>query len=285
VKKKTVAMGGASGLIGTYLSGYLQGYEILKISRQDFQMNNIKFAEKFRESDIIINLSGSPVIRRWTKKNRKDILDSRILTTRKLAYILDYNPERERMYLSASAIGIYNDEEMHTEVSSEWGKGFMADVVKKWETEARNLESPKTTVCLMRTGVVLARSGGMFAKLLPLFRVGFGARIGSGNQYFSWIHIEDLARAIAFIIKNKKGGIYNMTAPEYSTNREFTKKLGCILKKPARFVLPKVLFRLLYGQGAAVVTGGQAVIPSRLVKEGFLFNYQYLDKALEDIVN
>jgi uncharacterized protein (TIGR01777 family) len=189
------------------------------------------------------------------------------------------------MYLSASAIGIYDDKGIHTEDSTDWGKGFMAEVVKKWETEALKLESPKTTVCLLRTGVVLSSSGGMVAKLLPVFRVGLGARIGSGHQYFSWIHIKDLADAIDFIIRNNKSGIYNMTAPEYSTNREFTKLLAGVLQKPAPFVLPKILFRLLYGRGAAVVTGGQAVIPSRLVKEGFLFNYQYLDKAIVDIVN
>jgi NAD dependent epimerase/dehydratase family enzyme len=115
--------------------------------------------------------------------------------------------------------------------------------------------------------------------------MGLGARIGRGDQYFSWIHIKDLARAIEFIIKSKKGGVYNMTAPGYSTNREFTKSLGKKLKKPARFILPKILFKLLYGRGAAVVTGGQAVIPERLINEGFQFNFHFVDKALEDIVN
>jgi uncharacterized protein (TIGR01777 family) len=285
MKKKTIAIAGASGMIGTYLSGYLEGYEIMKINRLDFQMENEKFAEKFREADIIINLSGSTVIRRWTKKNRKEILDSRILTTRKLGCLPDYNPHRERIYLSASAIGIYDDKVVHNEDSNDWGKGFMTEIVKKWEAEARRLESPETTVCLMRTGVVLSPTGGMMAKLLPVFRMGLGARIGSGHQFFSWIHIMDLARAIDFIIRNRKSGVYNMTAPEYSTNREFTKILAGVLQKTAPFVLPKVLFRLLYGRGAEVVTGGQAVIPSRLVKEGFLFKFQYLDNAMEDIVN
>ncbi|MCK5462192.1 MAG: TIGR01777 family oxidoreductase [Bacteroidales bacterium] len=285
MKKKTVAIAGSSGLIGSYLSSYLQGYEILKINRQDFKLEDKKIAEKFREADIIINLAGSTVIRRWAKKNRKEILDSRILTTRKLGSIMDYYPERERIYLSASAIGIYNDEDIHTEESTDWGKGFMAEVVNKWETEVRNIENKRTTVCLMRIGVVLAHSSGMLARLLPIFRMGLGARIGSGDQYFSWIHINDLARAIDFIISRKKGGVYNMTAPEYSTNREFTMSISSKLKKPARFILPKVLLRLLYGRGADVVTGGQAVIPERLIKEGFQFNYHYVDKALEDIVN
>lgn len=285
MKRKSIAIAGSSGLIGSYLSEYLKEYEILKINRKDFQLEDKKFARKFREADIIINLAGSPVIRRWTKRNRKEILESRILTTRKLSNIMVFYPERERMYLSASAIGIYNDEVVHTEDSADWGKGFMTEVVKKWETEVRNIESQKTTIGFMRTGVVLAPSGGMLAKLLPLFRMGLGARIGRGDQYFSWIHIKDLARAIEFIISSKNGGVYNMTAPGYSTNREFTKSLGSKIKKPARLIIPKVLFRLLYGRGAAVVTGGQAVIPRRLIEEGFQFNYHDVDKALEDIVN
>jgi uncharacterized protein (TIGR01777 family) len=285
VKKKTVAIAGSTGLIGSYLMDFLKGYEIVKISRQDLQLGEQEFAEKFREADIIINLAGASVLRRWTNKNRKEILESRILTTRKLGSIVDYYPERGRMYLSASAIGVYNNIDIHTEYSNDWGTGFMAEVVKKWENEVSNIDSHGTNVCLMRIGVVLAHSGGILAKLLPIFRIGLGARIGSGDQYFSWIHINDLARAIEFIFSSRNGGVYNMTAPGYSTNREFTRLLGRQLKKPARFILPKLLFRMLYGKGAAVVTGGQAVVPERLVKEGFQFDYHYVDKALEDIVN
>ena len=125
MKKKTVAMAGASGLIGTYLSGYLQEYELLKISRNDMHLMDEEFAEKYRESDIVINLSGAPVNRRWTDRNRKEILDSRILTTRKLGCIMEYNRDRERLYLSASAIGIYNGEDIHTEDSAAWGRGLI----------------------------------------------------------------------------------------------------------------------------------------------------------------
>jgi NAD dependent epimerase/dehydratase family enzyme len=146
VKKKTVAIAGSTGLIGTYISGFLKEYAILKISRQDLNLRDKEFAEKFSEADIIINLAGSKIIRRWTNKNRKEIMDSRIMTTRKLGSIVKYYPERVRMYLSASAIGIYNDEDIHTEESTAWGKGFMAEVVQKWETEVSNIESQRTTV-------------------------------------------------------------------------------------------------------------------------------------------
>jgi len=278
-------MAGASGLIGTYLSGYLRVYNLLIISRNDLKLEDGKFAEKFKEADIIINLSGSPVIQRWTRKNRNEILNSRVRTTGKLGCIMEYHPDRERLYLSASAIGVYNDEDTHTEESNAWGKGFMTEVVKEWEAEVRKLESKITKVCIMRTGVVLAAEGGMLARLIPLFRKGLGARIGRGDQYFSWIHIRDVAMAMVFLLENKKTGIYNMTAPGYCTNREFTRLLGYAVNKPAWFMIPKIMFSLLYGRGAAVVTGGQAVVPARLIKDGYRFKYQYLDKALEDIVN
>jgi uncharacterized protein (TIGR01777 family) len=215
----------------------------------------------------------------------KEILDSRILTTRKLGSIMAYNDDRERLFVSASAIGIYNDEDLHTEDSHAWSNGFMAEVVQRWEAEVQSLESPQTQVCIMRMGIVLSADGGMLAKLLPFFRMGLGACIGKGDQYFSWIHINDLARAIVFIIENRKTGIYNMTAPGFCTNKEFTKSLGYMLKRPARLILPKILLRIVYGSAAILVTGGQAVVPERMVKDGFQFNYHFIDKALEDIVN
>lgn len=278
-------MAGASGLIGTYLTGFLNEYDLLKISRHDFQLNDQAFADKYKGADIIINMSGAPVIKRWNKRNRKEILNSRILTTRKLGSIMDLHPEKERFYLSGSAIGIYDDKVIHSEASSAWGQGFMTEIVQKWEAEVHKLKSSKIKVCILRTGVVLAAEGGMIARLLPIFSIGLGARIGKGKQYFSWIHIEDLARAIVFLIEKESEGIYNMTAPGFCSNKEFTASLGLKLGKPARLMIPKILFMLIYGRAAAIVTGGQAVIPERLTKDGFCFTYPYIDQALEDIVN
>jgi uncharacterized protein (TIGR01777 family) len=285
VKKKTVAIAGASGHIGTYLLGYLHGYEILKINRQDFLLSNEVFAQKYCDAEFIINLTGAPIIRRWTKKNKKEILESRIFTTQKLACIIEHCPDRKRLILSASAIAIYNDKDVHTDNSHAWGTGFMAKVVQKWEKQAQKLESKDTKICIMRLGVVLSGSGGILGRLLPLFRIGLGAKIGRGHQYFSWIHIEDLAGIIARIIKNQSHGIYNMTAPGYCTNKDFTKALGKAVKKRVFLIVPKFILRMLYGGGAVVVTGGQAVIPERLIKEGYRFSYPTVEMALEDIVN
>lgn len=282
---KTVAMAGATGMIGSYLSGHLKGYKIMPISRKDFLLEEEEFAHKYRKADIIINLSGAPIIRRWTKKNRQKILNSRIMTTRKLGCIMEHDNKRERMYLSASGIGIYNDIDVHTEDSTAWGKGFMAELVKQWEKEVHRLESTKTTICIMRLGVVLSKKGGMLERLLPFFKWGLGARIGSGKQYFSWVHIKDLGRAISHILENKQQGIYNFTAPGYCNNRHFTKMLGTAVRKPAILAIPKIVFRLIYGRAAMLITGGQAVMPNRLIKEGFIFDYQDIDKALRDLVD
>jgi NAD dependent epimerase/dehydratase family enzyme len=119
---------------------------------------------------------------------------------------------------------------------------------------------------------------------MPLFSLGLGARIGDGKQFLSWIHIEDLARAVAYIMEGKKGGIYNLTAPGYCNNRVFTAKLAGSLQKHARLVVPKIVFRIIYGRRAAIITGGQAVIPDRLINEGFSFKYPNIEDALADIV-
>ena len=282
---KIIAMAGASGLIGNYLSLFLKGFKIVKINRNDFLLNDETFAEKFGEADVIINLAGAPVIQRWTRRNKKEILDSRIGTTRKIKSIMLFAPEKPRYYISASAIGIYDDKEIHSEESTRWGEGYLAEVVKNWEKEAKQIASASTKVCLLRTGVVLSKSGGMMAKLLPFFRLGLGGRIGHGKQHLSWIHILDFCRAVEFIINDQKEGIYNMAAPELLNNREFTRNLARALKRPAPFVLPGIFIRMVYGSGASVLTGGQAVLPSRLIREGFTFEFPDINAALQDIVN
>jgi uncharacterized protein (TIGR01777 family) len=285
VKMKTIILAGASGMIGSCLFKYLDADKVIKVERKDFHMGDKEFAEKFREADIILNMSGSSIIRRWTPGNRKDILNSRIQTTQKLSSIITRFPERKRLYLTASAIGIYDDRNIHTENSENWSKGFIKDVVRLWEEEALSLASEKTKVTILRFGVVLSEEGGILARMLPVFRAGLGGRIGNGYQYLSWIHILDLARAVDFIINRNSGGIYNITSPGYCRNRDFTTTLARAVKRPALFALPSLGFRLIYGKGAAIITGGQAVIPERLMKEGFRFNYPDLESALATIVN
>ena len=272
-------------MIGTFLAEYMKSYEIMKIGREDFSLANDDFARKYLRSDVLINLSGAPVIRRWTKKNMQEIIESRIHTTRKLARIIKGDSGHKRLYISASAIGLYNDRDEHTEKSQKWGKGFMKEVVQAWEKEVRQLENQQTNICIIRIGIVLSPTGGMIKKLLPVFSLGMGARIGKGDQFFSWIHIEDLARAVTHIIEGSHAGVYNLTAPKYTTNRDLTNMLAGIMNKPALLAVPVFMLKLLYGRGAAAIIGGQAVIPERLINEGFRFLYPDLNEALKDIVD
>jgi uncharacterized protein (TIGR01777 family) len=285
VKKKTYILAGASGMIGSCLVKFLKADKVVKIDRDEFAMEDKEFAHKYREADVIINMTGSPIIRRWTDSTKKEILRSRIKPTQKLGSIVALYPERKRLYISASAIGIYDDQNVHGERSSAWGTGFMAEVVRLWEAEAWKLASQNTTISILRYGVVLSKNGGILPRMLPFFRAGLGGRIGHGNQYFSWIHISDLARAVEFIIMRNSSGVYNITAPGYCTNKEFTTMLARALKRPAILVLPGFMFKLIYGKGAAIITSGQAVLPERLLSEGFLFDYPDMESALATIVN
>ena len=285
MKRKNILVAGAGGLIGSAIAGHLAKHNILKAGREDFIKKDLVFVNEYDASDVIMNFSGTPVMQRWTSRSRKEIMDSRIGTTRKLGLILSMGEKKPRQYISASAIGIYSDEGTHDETSRNRGEGFMKDVVESWEEEAMKLEGPLSSVAILRLGVVLSRQGGIVKKLLPWFRMGLGARIGSGKQAFSWIHIEDLLRAVEYIMDGKKAGIYNLVSPGNCRNIDFTRQMGRALNKTSKLTVPSMALKLIYGKGAGLITGGQAVIPRRLIREGFEFKYKDLGSALDDIVN
>jgi uncharacterized protein (TIGR01777 family) len=213
------------------------------------------------------------------------MLESRIGTTEKLAAIMEFGEKKHRHYISASAIGIYPEKGSHNERSPERGTGFMSELVVKWEQAAMAIQDRNTVVTILRTGVVLSHTAGIMKRLLPFFRLGLGGKIAGGQQYFSWIHIEDMLNATSHIIETQGGGIYNMVSPGHCTNEGFAQILGDVLKKPALMRIPAFPLRLLYGNGASLVIGGQAAIPERLLNEGFNFKFPGLEEALRDIVN
>jgi uncharacterized protein (TIGR01777 family) len=285
MKKKTILIAGAGGLIGSAVAGRFDRYNIQRAGRKDFIKKDDAFIQRFESADVIMNFAGSPVLKRWNRKNRKEIIESRISTTRKIRLIMERGVRKQRQYISASAIGIYAEEGRHAEDSVNKGHGFLKEVVENWESEAMKLEGPDCSVCILRIGVVLSRHGGMLKKLMPFFRAGLGGRIGNGKQAFSWIHMEDLIRATEFIVDNGKSGIYNMVAPGTCNNFEFTKELGKTLHRPTIMVIPGLALRLIYGKAATMISGGQAVVPERLLREGFNFMYPDIGTALRDIVN
>jgi uncharacterized protein (TIGR01777 family) len=193
---------------------------------------------------------------------------------------------KPRLFINASAIGIYNPlGEIHTEESQDFSSGFVYDLTRQWEDTAMKSQSKNTKVLILRIGLVLSAEGGLLERLIPLFRWGLGGRIGNGRQAFSWIHIADLVRAIEFLIERNASGIFNMTAPGWTNNREMTKILARALHRPAIASVPKWALQLRYGRAAETIVSGPAVLPRNLMEKGFRFSYPELEPAIRDIVN
>jgi hypothetical protein len=278
-----IAIAGSTGFIAGELIKNLAEYEIIRLTRKDFLLNTKQLADKIKSANVVINLSGSPIIKRWTNANKKKIYNSRIETTSKLVNAITLL-ESDIHFISASAIGIYSDRGIHNEDSTSFSEGFIYKVIKDWEQEALKLPDYPNHLTIIRTGVVLARDSGLLKKLMPFFNLYLGGRIGTGNQYMSFIHIDDLVSAIKFIIHFRLTGIVNLTAPHFITNKEFTSILSGIIKKPAFLPIPVLLLKLIFGEGSSIITTGHKVIPEKLLKSGFKFNYPDINSALQDLI-
>ncbi len=284
--KKTIAISGSTGFVGSHLSETLkkEGNDIIAITRKDFKMPANELAQKLNGVDALIHLAGAPIIKRWTEEYKKEIYHSRIDTTDKLVAAMKEMNSKPQVFISTSAIGIYEDDQEHTEQSENLNDGFMGRVCVDWEASARAAK-PLTRVVIFRLGVVLGEGGGAMQPMLPLFKAGLGGKIGSGKQGFSWVHLDDVIAAYLFALRNNKlEGPFNLTAPEAVDNATFTKTLAKALRRPAIFPVPPFGLRILYGEGAQALTSGSFVRPERLITNGFSFRYPELKGALEDIV-
>jgi uncharacterized protein (TIGR01777 family) len=235
--------------------------------------------------DQIINLAGEPIAdKRWNKKQKEILLNSRIQNTQNIINLISRLEQKPATLISASAIGFYGsrgDEEL--DENSLAGQEFTANLCQKWEECANQASSFGVRVCLVRFGIVLGKNGGALAKMLPAFKLGLGGKIGSGKQFMSWIDIDDLVAAINFLIANQNlNGIFNVTAPNPVTNQEFTKTLAKTLNRPAFFNMPALAVKILFGEmGEALLLNGQKVLPKRLLASGFRFDCGNLEDALE----
>jgi uncharacterized protein len=282
-----IAITGASGFIASKLkAGLWPGKTVWMSLNRD--AGDAAWEQVIMAADVIINLAGAPVIQRWTPRNRKRILESRVQTTRRLVSILNrMDSKRPRLLVSASAIGIYPDqgEKVMTENDYGMGESFLSEVVQQWEQEALKLDNKNTRLVIMRIGVVLGLEGGLLIQTLPLFKRGLGGKIASGKQALSFIHIDDLVAAVQFFIEKKdSAGIYNMVAPHWVSNQYFTKKMAALLRKPAKFTVPALALRILYGKAAGIMINGEKVYPERLLKEGFEFRYPTIGNALSNLL-
>ena len=284
-----IAISGGTGFIGKQLSDYLlrSGHELILISRSDLTDAGDQLTKIINSADVIINLAGSSVLCRWTGRNKRHIIDSRVQTTRKLVQVIlnSMIGNRPKIFISASAIGIYENSGVHDEFSSALSTGFLASVCKAWENETIPLKGLKLRLCTLRIGVVLGTTGGSLGKMLPLLKTGFGGKIGSGRQPFSFIHILDFCRAIEHLIWNDKSmGIYNLVSPQPTTNGLFTQKLSGLLHRPSFLTVPGFALRLIYGDAAELLTEGQCVKPARLVDEGFQFKFPDICSTLSELL-
>ena len=291
-----IAITGASGFIGSALTSFLEkdGHKILSVSRStsgDVLWDPISGqieAEKLEGIDAVIHLAGENIAsRRWTDKQKRRILDSRVEGTKLLTKSLVNLSNPPSVFLSGSAIGIYGnrgDEELDEDSSR--GSGFLSDVVDQWEKSTEEAEAAGVRVTHLRTGLVQSPKDGMMKKTLPFFKLGLGGKLGSGSQFWSWISLEDEIRLISWLLTADLSGPVNLTAPNPVTNLEFTKSLGRAVSRPTIFPIPMIGPKLLLGGELAsnLIETSARVIPKRALEHGFEFRHSDLDASLPDIL-
>ena len=240
------------------------------------------------EGQVIINLAGASIFTRWSKKNKQRILMSRISTTQNILKALQVRDHQVNLLLNASAVGYYGFQgsAVLTETSPA-GQGFLAEVTQQWEHEAGKAAKRGVRVVLLRLGVILGRGGGAFNQLLPVFRYGAGARLGKGDQWFSWIHARDVIESVLHLIsRTGLSGPVNCTAPFPVTNAELTQSLLKMLRRPALFpAVPGCLVRAALGEFSDTLLKGQRVVPEKLAHDGYVFKFPTLEQALSDLVD
>jgi uncharacterized protein len=278
-----IAITGASGLVGGHTSAVFrsEGHEVLAISTR----GAIK-PEDLEACDAVVHLAGEPVAQRWTAAAKERIRSSRVDGTRHVVEALARLNKPPAALISASAIGIYGSrgDETLTE-SSPPAADFLGEVTVEWEREAKAAEALGIRVVMLRSGVVLARDGGALKKMFPPFKLGIGGRIGSGKQWMSWIHIDDVARLIAFAIANESvRGSMNAVSPNPVTNDQFTRELARALHRPAIFPVPLFALRMLFGQMGEILYASQRVLPEAALRAVFEFKFAELGAALRDLV-
>ncbi len=240
-------------------------------------------AEAFERVDGVVHLAGEPVNGRWTSQKKRRILESRVIGTRNLVSRLLDLSDRPRVLVSASAVGYYGDrgDEVLGEESPP-GSGFLAEVCRAWEAATGPAAEAGIRVAQLRTGLVLAAHGGGLAKMLPVFRLGLGGRLGSGRQYVSWITLDDVVGATAHVLQTDTiQGPVNLVAPHPVTNREFTRALGHVLGRPTVLPAPAPALRIVLGQMAdELLLASARAVPRRLLQSGYTFRDAELDAAL-----
>lgn len=296
---------GATGLVGRHLVPFLQGRgdQVLALTRSLEPARKAlpeatvlveadprqpgSWQDELLGCDAVVNLAGEPVGQGiWTAGKKKSLRRSRLATTEHVVQALSRD-DRPRVLISGSATGYYgNGKDAALGEDAEPGHDFLARLAMEWERAAAQAASEQVRVVLLRTGVVLARQGGALAKLLLPFKLGLGGPLGSGRQYFPWIHIQDLVRIIAFALdESALRGPVNAAVPDPPTQKEFARALGRVLGKPAVIPTPGIVLQLILGEKADLVLASQRVVPSALRAQGFHFAFSEAEAALADLLD
>lgn len=298
---ETILISGGSGLVGRHLCKKLKdkGYRVAILSRASRQNTDIptyawdvdkKVIEKeaIEKTDFIIHLAGANIgDKRWTAKRKQLIIDSRVKTGQLILEKIKVNKNKLKAFISASAIGYYGtitSDKIFCEMDSP-SNDFLGETCRQWEQSADNFEKLGIRTVKIRTGVVLARLGGALAKMIIPIKLGIGSPIGNGRQYMPWIHIEDLCNIyIKAIEDTKMKGAYNAVAPDHKTNRDFTKTLALILKRPFWFPnIPAIVMKIMFGKMSAMLIKGSRVSSDKIRAAGYNFLFPDLNSALTNL--
>lgn len=303
-----IAVTGATGFVGTRLVETLQqaGHSVVVLTRNanrgrrvfpSVAFPNVEVMEytplesgdwqgAIAGCDGVVNLAGAPIAEtRWTPERKREIRESREIGTRKIVEAIAQATPKPSVLVNSSAIGYYGTSETATfDESSPSGDDFLAQVCQAWEAEAEKVKATGTRLVILRTGIVLGM-GGAVAKMLPPFQMFAGGPIGSGRQWFSWIHREDLVNLILQALTDTSyAGVFNATAPNPVRMGEFCQTLGTVMNRPSWLPVPDFALELLLGDAAKVVLEGQQVLPKRTEKQGFQFQYATVKPALEEVL-
>lgn len=278
-----IVITGASGFVGTNLTKMFQnnGYNVIAVNRKDLQ-NIEKLTSLCDGAKAIINLAGANIIGRWSDEYKKLLYSSRLDTTTALIKAIEKSQKKPEIFISTSAVGIYANKQIYNEENIEYSDDFLGNLCKDWESKALEAQNFGIRTVIFRFGIVMG-DGGALAKMLLPFKLGVGGTIGDGSQAFSFVHIKDLVKAYKFALENELSGAYNLTAPIPTTNKGLTKALGASLHRPTIFPVPEFVLRLIFGEGAKVLTDGQSVVPKRLIDAGFEFEFKTIEDTIEDL--
>ncbi len=294
-----IVISGASGLIGKRLVEQLQqhGHDVVRLVRRAAGTGEVMWdpkagvlsASALEGADAVVHLSGAGIgDKRWTASYKREILESRTITTNLIASTIANMNKKPSVFLSGSAIGVYGPrgDEQLTEVSTN-GTSFLADVCEQWESAAKPASDAGIRTVLLRTGIVLTTKGGALKKQLPLFQLGLGGKFGNGKQWQSWISIDDEVGAIEHLLTANVSGAVNLTAPNPVTNAEFTSTLARVVKRPAFLPIPPFAPKAILGAelADALLFTGQRVIPAALNASGYQFAHPTLEVALRALLN